>query len=536
MSDSRTDLPLVHRCLRSTRQRSESLKFRPLLILGPGRSSLVHFTGSRYFWTATTRGPNRTTVELGWIDPREIMDRSESAALVIEGQFVMERRDETYMVTKPVYETLEQGYTVIVRRLVDGQWRLVPEVRIRRVQVMRMVPEQRIRTVNVQRLALSAVARAGGEALISEVTFRTLVDGAFVRYHLAGRDRVHTAPNPTTSTQDCDFVVYMLERTNAGPLRVNPGDVLGSLKRLKKEHLVEFLKQRGWHAEAAYTGNDGTARQVAVWGPRHSDRQFHEGDTKFAIMHIFHPEFPGVDAERLAGLKGEIRRWKEIFNKHRFPENGDLYTGSHKYLDPADFTTPDELAAIAVRLIDRPPNEEPKIGSVTCVQWSYQTVCLALNFHLNRHTLKELGVFDSYEKHWMPRLGAASEDLRGLNMLPFMAYSPAEVLQESLNTYAPGHRLVDLLRTHDDLGLVPGALLSSVELPGFVEHVPGYLHRVAETGDISLPFDVQGHAVRFVMPIAFYCENRRASSLDANAPWFRYIATAVHESCVTRKG
>jgi hypothetical protein len=212
-----------------------------------------------------------------------------------------------------------------------------------------------------------------------------------------------------------------------------------------------------------------------------------------------------------------------------------LYTGSHKYLDPADFADPDGLAAIAVRLIDRAPNEDPRIGAVTCVQWSYQTVCLSLNFPLNRQTLEELGVVDSYTKHWMPLLGEASEELRGLKMLPFRPYSPAEVLQESLSTYAPAHRVLDLLQADAGLGLIPATLLSAVALPGFVEQVPDYLRHVTETGDISLPLQIEGRPMRFVMPIAFYCENRRAPSLNGASPWFRYVATAVHESCVTRR-
>jgi hypothetical protein len=201
--------------------------FRPLLRLNPGESSPVHFTGSRYFWTAAARGPDPTPVELGWIDPREIKNRSESAALAIEGQFVTEQRQETYMVTKPVYETVEQAYTVIVRRLVDGKWRLVPEVRIRAVQIMKMVPEQRVRTVNVERLALNAVARADGEPLVSEVTFRTLIDGAFVRYRLAGRARVYTAPNPTTSTKELPIGIYVIwtERDGHPTSRKNSYDL-----------------------------------------------------------------------------------------------------------------------------------------------------------------------------------------------------------------------------------------------------------------------------------------------------------------------
>ena len=73
------------------------------------------------------------------------------------------------------------------------------------------------------------------------------------------------------------------------------------------------------------------------------------------------------------------------------------------------------------------------------------------------------------------------------------------------------------------------AMLKRLPVPGLADSVETYLEQLLTSGDISKPFIVQGRPpIRFIMPISFFCESRRLPP-DPNAPWFRYIGTAVHQ-------
>jgi len=154
---------------------------------------------------------------------------------------------------------------------------------------------------------------------------------------------------------------------------IDDGDILVFVHQaVNRDNPAEALKQRGWHAEICYKNDAGQAFQKAPWGP------CNDSDPSW-IIHIFRLELPGIDRDRVVTLKRQVRSWKTIFNDYDFPTDGNPATGGHWFLDPADFASVSDLEDLARRIIRRPEGIKPSVPPVTCVQWAYQVLCLALN-------------------------------------------------------------------------------------------------------------------------------------------------------------
>ena len=315
---------------------------------------------------------------------------------------------------------------------------------------------------------------------------------------------------------------------------IQDGDILTFVfPKIACEGPVEVLKQRGWHTEIGYLDGLGHACQIAVWGGGIIPRMCNDCNQEW-IIHILRVIIPGVPEERVLALKKQVRLWKEIFNKHEFPNDGDQYTGSHRYLDPADFGTVEEIEGIARSLICRTSDIMPNVPKVTCVQWAYTVLCLSLIVPLNERSLVRLGVWDAYKRNWEPKLGLSEPDLVGIDVLPFVPFSPAEVMQSFLDTYFEGLQLVEALRKPMTRLLLENILKQQAH-EGLPELVSSYFDEIVESGDIAKPLQVPGRPpYRFVMPITFFSESRAACKKPASAPWFQYVGTAIHESFVCR--
>ena len=292
-----------------------------------------------------------------------------------------------------------------------------------------------------------------------------------------------------------------------------------------------LLEQRGWHAELCYKDGTGIAYQIAPWGDNLGNQPCNrskDGDgQEDRIVHVFRPEFPSMPQQATA-LKGQVRVWRQVFNKHKFPQTGEQFSGSPWFLDPTEFATVSDLEGLAKAMVCRSPNDFPKVPEVTCVKWSYEVLCLALNVPLTAENLERLGIRGDYDKHWSGILGNPPASMAGLGRLPFVPYSPAQVLQAFLDTYANGTSLLELAK-NPTAGAWLKELLKKMPAPGLIERVEGYFEEILESGDISRPFVVPGRPpYRFMMPISFFCESRRPSQ-TASDPWFRYIGTAVHQ-------
>ena len=313
-----------------------------------------------------------------------------------------------------------------------------------------------------------------------------------------------------------------------------PADV-GAIMMEEGKNKANSLTQRGWHAEIAYRDADGCFYQKAPWHDRlikHpcKNMNLHPCYSDF-IVGIYRAEL-GVDCTREEALKAEVRRWAEIFCVHKFPDKASQFN-IHEYLDPADFETPEDLRRIAAHLIRK---EYDQIQMVTCVQWAYQVLCLALNVPLTPNLLKELGVYEAYRQHWEPTLGAADDSLVPLNRVPFVPYAPAETLQAFLNTYAEGVSLVEWLSKGMALGSLFGFDLNVLigrEAEGKSEIMRNYFAEVLAKGDLTIPLVVSGRPpYRHVMPIQPFCEVRNPSRSN-NMRW-SYVATAVSSSQLVR--
>ena len=313
---------------------------------------------------------------------------------------------------------------------------------------------------------------------------------------------------------------------------IEDGDVLSFVSpRLEGGGAVEVLKQRGWHAEVCYRNDDGIAREKAPWNATPRDEPCNNGQEDW-VIHIFRPRFPGVSPDRLISLKQQARLWKDIFDRYEFPSDGDQCTGSHKYLDPADFSTVTEIEGIARKLVSHPRGTMPDVPKVTCVQWAYQVLCLSLCVPLNKMNLERLGVWDTFKTNWPDMADKTPPDLNGTGKLPFIPYSPAQVLQAYLDTYAPGKSLIELLENIVSRTMLEGMLMQQ-QLPGLPENIPQYFDNILATGDITQPLVVPGRPpYRFVMPITFFCDARAALRKDPDDPWLQYVGTMVHEGMV----
>ena len=293
----------------------------------------------------------------------------------------------------------------------------------------------------------------------------------------------------------------------------------------------DMLKQRGWHAEIAFKDAKGGFREIAPWHNsliQHTCKKMHahpQSCARNAILGIYRVH-TGCDQTIENALKAQVNRWIRIFGHHQFPTPSDHF-GIHQYLDPADFLNVADLQNIACLLIRR---EYDKIAKVTCVQWAYQVLCLALNVPLTRATLSELGVYDEYVDHWKSQLGLDDDSIKPLGKLPFVPYSPAETLQAWLNTYAEGIDLLQLLQTSSAFsGLLEKGLTSLVSNENAADVVLSYFKEVGQKQDLTLPLVIDGRPpYSHVMPIQPFCEVRKPSRPE-NLRW-SYVATAVNRS------
>ena len=297
----------------------------------------------------------------------------------------------------------------------------------------------------------------------------------------------------------------------------------------------EFLKQRGGHAEVGYLNPEkgNQAYHVALWGPQPTDQPFHQGETKDHVINVYRIDLSplGIPPEREKRLKHEIVRWKKLFNKHQFPD------GESMNFDPVDFTSVSELAEIARRLIQRPPTQMPAIPKVNCVQWSCQTVSLALNFPLTRRIVESLGVAESFKKYWAD-VGYADDDLEGINCLPISFYTPARLAQKGFDMYAPGIRFLDVIRNLpvEQVAGMMGGKLQNWGIPLPVQPLRAYFEKIFELDDLDTPLTIPGQPRPYmvVMPSSLILEERAHQvAPPSNAPVIRYVATAIPEDRVT---
>lgn len=325
--------------------------------------------------------------------------------------------------------------------------------------------------------------------------------------------------------------------TRAPDSVVEDGDVSVYVypRRDERDNLNE-LKQRGWHAEICYWDQDGRAGEAGPWGSFLKERLFETSPhtdyvQDFAHMfHIFRLRGVGPDEPRIRALVQDIKNWIRVFDRFRFPADGDQATGMHKYMDPADFGSVGELEAIARKLISRGPDVIPDIAPVTCAQWTFQILCLAINVPLNPTAMQRLGVEADFEANWQGRIRPIASELDGIGKLPFIPWSPVEVVQAYLDSYLPRTDAVEFLTTPSDGRKVIANLLRLD--PQMALGIRGYLERLKETKDPREPLVLPGVGrIRFMMPSSFYCEARKGADGMGN-PWFQYVATLVDEKYV----
>lgn len=339
------------------------------------------------------------------------------------------------------------------------------------------------------------------------------------------------------SGEEPSFFVRMLPFSEASDVIRDADLLIYVWPRLKQGGPVELFKQRGWHAEICYR-NEGETHQTAAWGNEGvRDATFIGAKRPNRIMHAVRLELPSVEPQRLRQLKAEVRRWRRVFDRYRFPKGGDLYTGSHKYFDPSDFGSTEDLAEIARKLVARRPGSVPAVPDVTCVQWCHQVLSLALCFPLSERTLSDLGVKEEYADFWEAELGCAPGGLEGLDELPYKALSPAQVAQDVLDVYCGGRRLLDLIKQPDSplYGVLIAGMLSG--MPEAVRpDIEAYIEGIQRSGDLSSPLRLAGKGeLRFLLPISFFCSARRASRPGAESS-MDYIGTFVNDSVLVREG
>jgi len=325
-------------------------------------------------------------------------------------------------------------------------------------------------------------------------TAKTIVDAAGV--DAEGNNVVRLLPYGPTNReldgvlQDGDLLAY-----TQGPIDIDCSAMPSP------SAVLNVLKGRASHAELGYAEPSGRPRQVSLWGTapivRPYDRPFYEHacDDAISAYRVSLAGY-GVDAQREAALKAEVKRWRHIVQPVRFP------LGAEMNLDPVDFATVGDLKDIAAKLLAHFPNDgnPPVAFKLNCVQWSTLTFSLAVCCPLSRTTLEANGWLDDYDRNWA-HLGFAAEGLVGIDELPIPFYTVYEAVENVLDLYLPDMK--EPLLAKVDLASV-GALMSA-------------------------------HGVRLdqrvIMPAAFMIENRLCGEgvPRKTKSVFSYIATAVPE-------
>jgi len=313
-----------------------------------------------------------------------------------------------------------------------------------------------------------------------------------------------------TMTRDGDIVVYITKKP--------PSPTQGS---------ITALKQRGWHAEICYKIK-GTTQQASVWRDGIKDRPI-DDLPKEIFMHIFRLHGPSGPAHECAAFSKSIRMWRQVYDNFNPAAAGQEWN-----LDPADFSDVDSLRTIAIRLLNRKPGSKPSIPATTCVQWVYTILSLALTYPLTEETLDALGAQDIYEENWRTVTGTPlPNNSPVLTNIPFRPYSLAEVIQEFLNTYCDGLSLLSLIsgeRT-PHAGRITELITDAVP-PRFRSIISEYITELSRSKDLALPLISAPHG--FIMPISFYCEERRLRNTQTSC-YFQYVGTGVHKNYIVSK-
>lgn len=336
---------------------------------------------------------------------------------------------------------------------------------------------------------------------------KTVVDAAGM--DTAGRNVVRLIPygerrrELDSILQNGDLLAYVQGRMNL----VIPANLAGINFDVAKNLVGGWLKGRASHAELGYVSDGGRAMQVSLWGREGpmcpEDRYFfnHTDNDTISIYRVSLRDY-GVDEGTENLLKAEVKRWKQIVQPVYFP------CGAAMNVDPADFTSIDELKRIAQKFLAHSPSDpRPTFDfKLNCVQWSTLVFSLAVCFPLSKMMLGFIGAEEDYAKNWSARLGYAQEGLVGLNELPIPFYSITEIVENTLNMYLP------------ELKSELMSLLSGLPVEQYIS-------------TLGKPESLR------VMPNAFVIENRlRALGFPRkNKTIFEYVGTAAPEFELEKK-
>lgn len=329
----------------------------------------------------------------------------------------------------------------------------------------------------------------------------TVVDAAGM--DAGGRNVVRLIPYGERRTdldgilQDGDLLAYVQGQMNLAIPEKLEGINFDTAKNL----VGGWLKGRASHAELGYKSSEGHAMQVSLWGRegpmRPEDRRFfnHTDNDTISIYRVSLRDYD-VNKETEDLLKAEVKRWKRIVQPVYFP------CGEAMNVDPADFTSIDELKGIAQKFLAHSPSDpRPAFDfKLNCVQWSTMVFSLAVCFPLSKTMLGLIGAEADYAKNWAELLGYAQDGLVGLNELPIPFYTVSEIVENTLNMYLPDCKS-ELM-----------TMLS--KLP-----VERYISTLGKVDSLR------------VMPNAFVIENRlRALGFPRkNKTIFEYVGTAAPE-------
>lgn len=332
---------------------------------------------------------------------------------------------------------------------------------------------------------------------------RSIVDAAGAMDD--GRNDVRLIPYGPTNREldgvlrDGDLLGYM-----QGPINLQ----VDQLASIRPDVVGGIIKGRVSHAEIGYSEPDGRPKQVSLWGQpgpmRPLDRPFHEHACNDAI-NVYRLSLAGygIEAEREALLKSEVKRWKRIVQPVYFPVQ-TMNT------DPVDFVTVDELGRISRGFVRHSPSDgrPPFEFRLNCVQWSTLVVSLAVCYPLSRTMLERTDMIADYERNWAAELGFAEEGLVGLDELPIPFYTVAEAVENTVDLYFSDWK-AEIVRRVNPAAVAPHLTAHGIGLDR-----------------------------RFVMPAAFMIENRlRAAGVPRKTKSvFEYVATAVPEGELVRIG
>lgn len=282
-----------------------------------------------------------------------------------------------------------------------------------------------------------------------------------------------------------------------------------------------LLTQRGWHSEMFFRNLDNRlCIGGVVGGDTIQTRGYGEDVPEDWISNVFRVEFPKdvYSVEKIRQLKNQVRIWRTIYNKYKFPPN--------MFIDKADFLSKVDLKKNVNALLSKTRDGFINDEYVTCVQWAYEILCLSLCYPLSIKYLEREKYLENVKANYPEIIKfLPEEEITGVDDIPIIPYTPAQVIQASLDMYFDKVPMIQIFKDKTIKRTFVDAIRTQLR-EGAGKMLDEYIEEVIKNENISQPMIVNGKPYTFIYPSIFHAEARKNQVVSK--PYVRYVATIVN--------